>query len=308
VLSPGVDMKFDAVPGYSRDAAQIMPHAYNTALDGKRLLRRQLDAMRDGGVVVMVMPTNPYRCPPGPYERACMIAGYLKARKPRSKIVILDPKKSFSKEPVFKEAFAKYYPDLIELNQTDEIDDYAVVGIDLKTREIATKAGKTVKADVANIIPPQRAGEIALKAGAAEGDWCPIDPENFSSKMLGDVYILGDSANSADMPKSAFSANSQAKVVAADILVQLAGKEKSPPRYRNTCWSLLAVDDGVKVGASYLPKDGKLEPFASFVSQSEESADVRKQNYQDSIAWYQTITDEMFAKVKPAAPIGRKAG
>ena len=296
VLSPGIDIKFDSIPGYSREAALVMPHAYNTALDGKRLLKRQLDAMRDGGVVAMVVPNNPYRCPPGPYERACMIAHYLKTRKPKSKLIILDPKKSFSKQPVFTEAFDKYYKDIIELNLTTEIDDFAVVSVDAKTKEIVTKAGKKVKADVANIIPQQRAGEIAHKAGAAKGDWCPIDPENFSAKEVKDIYVLGNSAIAVEMPKSAFSANSQAKVVVADILTALANKEKFPARYRNTCWSLLAPDDDVKVGANYAPKDGKLDPSGSFVSQKGEAADVRKQNYAESIAWYDSIISEMFAK------------
>ena len=296
VLSPGIDIKFDSIPGYSREAALVMPHAYNTALDGKRLLKRQLDAMRDGGVVVMVTPNNPYRCPPGPYERACMIAHYLKTKKPKSKLIILDPKKSFSKQPVFTEAFDKYYKDIIELNLTTEIDDFAVVSVDPKTKEIVTKAGKKVKADVANIIPQQRAGEIAHKAGAAKGDWCPIDPENFSAKEVKDIYVLGDSAIAVEMPKSAFSANSQAKVVVADILTALANKEKFPARYRNTCWSLLAPDDDVKIGANYAPKDGKLDPSGSFVSQRGEAADVRKQNYAESVAWYDSIISEMFAK------------
>jgi sulfide dehydrogenase [flavocytochrome c] flavoprotein chain len=306
VLSPGIDIKFDSIPGYSRDAALIMPHAYNTALDGKRLLKRQLDAMRDGGIVVMVTPNNPYRCPPGPYERACMIAHYLKTKKPKSKLIILDPKKSFSKQPVITEAFEKYYKDIVELNLTTEIDDFAVVSVDAKTKEIVTKAGKKVTADVANIIPQQRAGEIAHKAGAAKGDWCPIDPENFSAKEVKDVYVLGDASIAAEMPKSAFSANSQAKVVVADILTQLTKKEKFPARYRNTCWSLLAPDDNVKVGANYAPKDGKLDPSGSFVSQRGETAEVRKQNFAESVAWYDSIISEMFAK--PTATAGKKKG
>jgi sulfide dehydrogenase [flavocytochrome c] flavoprotein subunit len=294
--APNFDIKFDSVPGYSREAALVMPHAYNTALDGKRLLKRQLDAMRDGGVVVIVTPNNPYRCPPGPYERACMIAHYLKTKKPKSKLIILDPKKAFSKQAVFIEAFDKYYKDIIELNLTTEIDDYAVTSVDPKTKEIVTKAGKKVKADVANIIPQQRAGEIAHKAGAAKGDWVPINPENFSAKEVKDIYVLGDSAVAVEMPKSAFSANSQAKVVAADIVAELTKKDKFPARYRNTCWSLLAPDDDVKIGANYAPKDGKLDPSGSFVSQKGEAADVRKQNYAESIAWYDSIISEMFAK------------
>jgi NADPH-dependent 2,4-dienoyl-CoA reductase/sulfur reductase-like enzyme len=301
VLSPGIDIKYDSIPGYSREVSRIMPHAYTTSAIGKRQIRQQLLAMRDGGTVVLVTPSNPFRCPPGPYERACMIAHYLKTRKPRSKLVILDPKKNFSKEAVFKEAFQRHYKDIIELNLTTEIDDFAVARVDAKTREIITKAGKKVKADVANIIPQQRAGDIAVKAGCTEGDWCPVNPENFSSRKVQNVYVLGDASIAVEMPKSAFSANSQAKVVAADILTELAKKEKFPARYRNTCWSLLAPDDDVKIGANYAPKDGKLDPSGGFVSQPGESAEVRKQNYQESIGWYEGITADMFAKTRPAA-------
>jgi sulfide dehydrogenase [flavocytochrome c] flavoprotein chain len=307
VLSPGIDIKYDSIKGYSREAARTMPHAYTTDATQKRLLKQQLVNMRDGGTVVMVTPNNPFRCPPGPYERACMIAHLLKTRKPKSKLVILDPKRNFSKQPVFMEAFERHYKGIIDLNLSTEIDDFSVVSIDPKTKEIVTKAGKTVRADVANIIPQQRAGEIAAKAGVTEGDWCPINPENFSSKKAQNIYVLGDAAVAVEMPKSAFSANSQAKVVAADIVAALAKKEKFEPRYRNTCWSLLAPDDDVKVGANYTPKDGKLEPSGSFVSQRGEPADVRKQNYQESVAWYANITSEMFAKAQPAVP-AKKGG
>ncbi len=302
VLSPGIDMKYESIPGYSREASRVMPHAYTTAAAGKRLLKRQLLAMRDGGTVVMVTPNNPYRCPPAPYERACMIAHYLKTKKPKSKLVILDPKKAFSKQPVFTEAFDKYYKGIIELNLSNEIDDFTVASLDPKTKEIVTKAGKKVKADVANVIPQQRAGAIAAKAGCTEGDWCPINPDNFASKKVQNVYVLGDASVAAEMPKSAFSANSQAKAVAADILAEFAKKERFPARYRNTCWSLLAPDDDVKVGANYAPKDGKLDASGGFVSQPGEAADVRKQNYQESLGWYAGITADMFARAHAASP------
>ena len=299
VLSPGIDIKYDSIAGYSRAAAVVMPHAYNTDAAQKRLLKRQLDAMKDGGTVVMTMPNNPFRCPPGPYERAAMIAHYLKTKKPKSKLVVLDPKKAFSKQPVFVEAYDKYYKGILELNLTTDIDDFAIASVDTKTREIVTKAGKKVKADVANVIPQQRAGEIAVKAGCTEGDWCPINPENFTSKNVKDVFVLGDATVAAEMPKSAFSANSQAKVVAAEILTDLAKKEKFPARYRNTCWSLVAPDDCVKIGANYAPKDGKLDPSESFVSQKGEDAGVRKQNYAESVGWYDGIVADMFAKAAP---------
>lgn len=304
VLSPGIDIKYDSIGGYSREAAGLLPHAYNTDARQKLLLKRQLEAMKDGGTVVIAPPNNPYRCPPGPYERACMIAHYLKTKKPRSKLVILDPKQSFSKQSVFIEAFDKHYKGIIELNLTTGIDDFSIARLDAETREITTKAGKKVKADVANIIPQQRAGEIALKAGCAEGDWCPVDPDTFASKKVPHVYVLGDAAIAAEMPKSAFSANSQAKVVVGDILGELVNKAKFPARFRNICWSLVAADDSVKVGANYAPKDGKLDPSASFVSQPGEDAGLRKQNYVESVGWYSAITADMFAKAIPAAKKG----
>jgi hypothetical protein len=290
-----------------------MPHAYTTSAAGKRQLKRQLRTMRDGGVVVLVPPNNPYRCPPSPYERACMIAHYLKTKKPKSKLIILDPKKSFSTQPVIMEAIETHYRDIIELNLSNEIDDFSVASIDARTGEITTHAGTRVRADVANIIPQQRAGDIAVRAGCAEGDWCPINPENFASRTAKHVYVLGDAAMSADMPKSASSANSQAKVVAADILADLAKHAPLPARYRSTCWSLLAPDDGVKITAAFAPSNRRLEQVEGFVSQPGEPAEVRLRNYQESLAWYAAIISDMFARAgagPAAAPAAeqKKAG
>ena len=228
VLSPGIAMNYESIEGYSREAAEVMPHAYNTDGAQKKLLKDQLEAMEDGGTVIVLPPNNPFRCPPGPYERICMIAHYLKTNKPKSKLIVLDPKKAFSKQAVFEEAIERYYKDIVEMHLSNEIDDFSVVRVDAKTREVETKDGSKWKGDVVNVIPQQRAGEIAIKAGCAEGDWCPINPENFSSAKVADVYVLGDASIATEMPKSAFSANSQAKVVAADILAQLASKDKFP--------------------------------------------------------------------------------
>lgn len=296
VLSPGIDIKYDSVEGYSREAAEVMPHAYTTDGAQKKLLKSQLDAMDDGGTVLVLPPGNPFRCPPGPYERICMIAHQLKASKPKSKLIVLDPKKAFSKQPVFLEAIERYYKDIVELNLSNEIDDFSVVRVDAKTREVETKDGSKWKGNVINVIPQQRAGEIAIKAGCAEGDWCPVKPESFASAKVENVYVLGDASIAATMPKSAFSANSQAKVVAADILAQLAKKEQFPARFRNTCWSLVAPEDCIKVGGNYAPKDGKLAESGGFVSKPGEDADVRKQNFAESVAWYESITTDMFAK------------
>lgn len=296
VLSPGIDVDFGSIPGYSASIARVMPHAYTTETAQKRLLNRQLRRMRSGGTVVMTMPREPYPCPPAPYERACMIAHYLKTKKPRSKLVILDPKQEFSEQGLFQEAFARYYKGIVELNLSGGVDDFSVASINSRTRTIATRAGKTVRADVANIIPQQRAGEIAVRAGCTEGDWCPVHPESFLSRKVPDIYVLGDAAVAADMPKSAFAANSQAKVVAADILAALTRAERHEPRYRNVCWSLLAPDDCVKSGADYVPRSGRLEALNGFASQTGEPAALRKTNYQDSVSWYARITNDIFAK------------
>ncbi len=296
VLSPGIEVKYDSVPGYSKAASVIAPHAYETYGPGKLQLGTLLSAMPNGSVFAMVMPANPYRCPPGPYERACMIAHYFKTKKPKSKLVILDPKKAFSKQPVFAEAFDKYYKDVIELNLSNDIDDQSVANFDLKAREITTKAGKKVKFTAANVIPQQRAGEIAQKAGVVQGDWVPVNPETMQSKASADIYVLGDATVAAEMPKSAFSANSQAKVAVNQILADLAKAQRMPIRYRNTCWSLLAPDDCVKIGANYAAKDGKFDPSGGFVSQKGEDAAVRKQNFAESIGWYDSIITDMFAK------------
>jgi sulfide dehydrogenase [flavocytochrome c] flavoprotein subunit len=307
VLSPGIDVKYDSINGYSREASRTMPHAYTTSAHGKRLLRHQLQAMKDGGTVVIVTPNDPYRCPPGPYERACMIAHYLKTKKPKSKLVVLDPKKSFSKQPLFMEAFDRYYKGIIELNLSTEVDDYSVARLDPKKREIITKAGKKVSWDVANIIPQQRAGEIALQAGCAEGDWCPVNLQNFTSKKVRHVYVLGDASIANDMPKSAFAANSQAKVVAGEILAELARKQPLTLRYSNTCWSLLAPDDDVKIGANYAAVNGRLVASDEFASQRGEPAELRKQNYFESVGWYGAITAEMFALSHPAGSETKQA-
>jgi len=297
VLSPGIAFKWEAIEGYSPQAAEIMPHAWRAG-EQTLLLMRQLEAMEDGGVVVMAVPGNPYRCPPGPYERACMIAHFLKTKKPKSKLVIFDAKPTFSKQAAFEEAFAKYYGGIIDLNLTNEIDDFRVVRVDPATMEVVTKSGTRMKAAVANIIPPQKAGDIAHLAGCADGDWCPINPDNFASAKVKDVYVLGDSSIATEMPKSAFSANSQGKAVAADILADLVGAERYPARYRNTCWSLLAADDSIKVGASYKPedKDGKesLQASGGFVSHPNETAEMRKQNYLEGRAWYHAIIADAF--------------
>src|SRR5690606_14249702 len=224
VLAPGVDRLFDALEGYDEAAAEIMPHAWKAGAQTE-LLRRQLEAMEDGGVVAIVAPANPYRCPPGPYERACLIAHYLKQEKPRSKILILDTKDQFSKRPLFEEAWAELYPGMIEWVPMSAGGN--VIRVEPETMSIETDFERH-EVDVANVIPPQSAGAIARAAGVADPTgWCPVDPGTFESTLVPSVHVLGDACFAGAMPKSAFSANAQAKVAALAIDAML--RDEAPP-------------------------------------------------------------------------------
>jgi NADPH-dependent 2,4-dienoyl-CoA reductase/sulfur reductase-like enzyme len=308
VVAPGIDFKWDTIEGYSEKAAEVMPHAWRGRTQS-RLLRQKLEAMEDGGTVVIAVPGLPYRCPPGPYERACVIANYLAKSKPKSKVVILDAKLTIAKQAAFLEAFERYYKDRIELHLTNDIDDFSVERVDPRDGEVRTRAGLNIKAAVANIIPPQTAGAIAVASGLADPDWCPINGDNFTSAKAEHVYVLGDAAIATDMPKSAFSAHSQGLAVAADIAADLAGRAREPGRYRNTCWSIVAPGDAIKIGADYtagiLPGDRPgLVPENAFVSKPGESAEERQAVYDEAFAWYPSLVSQIFNKEIPK-PAGR---
>src|SRR6059058_5861695 len=221
VLSPGIDIRWSALPGYTETAAERMPHAWRAG-EQTLVLRRQLEAMEDGGTVVISAPANPFRCPPGPYERASLIAYYLKTKKPKSKLIILDAKDAFSKQRLFLNAWKELYPDHIEwvsLSKGGKVN-----AVDPATKTLKTDFADH-KADVANVIPPQKAGVIAQIAGVADrSGWCPVDPMTFESKLVPSIHVIGDAAIMGAMPKSAFSANAQAKVCATAIADLLAGK------------------------------------------------------------------------------------
>lgn len=295
VLSPGIALKYDAIEGYSPEAAEKMPHAYLGAGTQTQTLVNQLHAMDDGGLVVLAAPPDPYRCPPGPYERVSMMAHYLKSHKPRSKIVVLDPKAKFSKQSLFQDAWLRLYPGMVEW-LPGEISEGGAKRVDAGKMEVISGAGEVYKATVACIIPAQKAGDIAIRAGCAEGDWCPVEFETFASRKMPDIYVLGDAAIASPMPKSAFSANNQAKVVANGILAALGAQEKFPARFRNTCWSMLGPDNSVKIGADYVPAANELKAADGFVSTPEEAPEQRAQTFAESVAWYDSITADIFAK------------
>ena len=292
VVAPGIDIKFDSVPGYSEAAAQIMPHAWKPGAQ-TQLLVKKLNALKDGDTIVMIAPPNPCRCPPGPYERVSMFAHVLKKKgHKKSRIIVLDPKTAFSKQALFLEGWEKHYPGMIEWQ--DPKVHGGIKGVDPKTGEIKTDLAN-YKATLANVIPAQMAGKIARDAGLADqSGFCPIDPETMKSKMDANIFVVGDACIPGDMPKSAFSANSQAKVAAMIIGGELAKARTFPARYSNTCWSLIETDDDVKVGGTYEPGEGKLKAVTTFVSQKGESAEVRKQNYQESVDWYASIVGDVF--------------
>jgi len=255
VLAPGVDIAWGVLPGYGPEAAEAMPHAWKAGPQ-TALLRRQLQAMPDGGLVVMAVPTNPYRCPPGPYERASLIAHYLKSEKPRSKLLILDAKDAFSKQKLFEAGWARLYPGLVE--RVALSDGGKVIAVDAAARTLTTEF-ETYRADVAIVVPPQRAGAIAAAAGVADRTgWCPVDPGSFESRLQPGIYVIGDAAIAGAMPKSAFAANAQAKVCALALVQSLAGGTVAAPVLMNTCYSLLAPGDAVSVAGVYRPKDGVL--------------------------------------------------
>ena len=291
VLSPGIDFKDGAVPGWSVADAEVMPHAYKAGPQ-TQLLKKMIEAMPAGGTFAMVAPPNPYRCPPGPYERISMVAHLLSQKNPTAKILIFDPKDKYSKQALFEEGWAKHYDGMVQWIGPEFGGDK--VEVRPKTMEVVVD-GEVQKVDVCNVIPAQMAGAIAKVAGVTnDAGWAPVDPATMQSKVDRNIWVLGDSSAQGDMPKSGFSANSQAKVASMVIRAELTGSKVFPAKYSNTCWSLIAPDDGVKVGASYEPTPEKIASVTSFISQTGEDAALRKATYEESLGWYAGITADMF--------------
>ena len=291
VVSPGIDLIWDSVPGYSEEAAEIAPHAWKAGPQTE-LLKAKLDAITNGQQIVMVAPPNPYRCPPGPYERISMFAHVLKAKGVDAKIIVIDPKDKFSKQGLFQEGWQKYYPGMVQWYGPDVHG--GIKSIDVKAGTVETDLD-TFKADLMNVIPAQKAGAIAAAAGLTnETGFCPIDAESMRSTIDENIFVIGDASIAGAMPKSGFSANSQAKVAAMNIRGDLTQSKVFPAKYSNTCWSLIETDDGVKVGAQYAPAEGKIASTTSFISQTGEDAALRKATYEESIGWYAGITADMF--------------
>jgi sulfide dehydrogenase [flavocytochrome c] flavoprotein subunit len=296
ILAPGIALRWGAIEGYDEAAAAAMPHAWAPG-DGSQtaLLRRQLEAMADGGVVGIAIPGNPFRCPPGPYERISLIAHYLKRHKPRSKILALDAKDSFSKQALFQDGWKQLYGDMIEWVPLSR--DGRVVRVDPATRTLETEFGTRHRVDVANVIPPQSAAPIAIAAGLADrSGWVPVDPRTFEARAASGIHVVGDANNGAPMPKSGFVANNTAKQAVASAAALLRGEAPPAGVYFNTCYSHVGQDYAISIVGVFRPTDTAVVevPGSGGPSPRGDLPDQRRLEAAYADAWYRSITADAF--------------
>ncbi len=249
VLSPGIDFRTEEIKGYDlATTPEVMPHAWKAGPQTV-LLRKQLEAMPAGGTVVLSIPLGPFRCPPGPYERTSMIAMYLKEHKPKSKIIVLDANPDIvSKKGLFLKGWKKHYEGIIDYRPAKKVTE-----INVAKKTVVIEGLEDVRGDVVNLIPPQRAGMIAVAAGVVGPDknWCPVNPTTFESTIHKGIHVVGDACIAGAMPKSGYSANSEAKACATNIVNAMNGKEIVNFSGINTCYSFLSAKEAVEVTGVY---------------------------------------------------------
>lgn len=290
ILSPGIDFRLEDMAGYDAAAMDLIPHAWKAGPQ-TTLLRKQLESMKDGGTVVMSAPLAPYRCPPGPYERANMIAFYLKRYKPRSKLILLDANPDVtSKGALFKKGWKDNYAGIFEYRGARKVTE-----VDVKGMAVVVDGVESIKGDVINLIPPQRAGQVAVAAGLVGEDrnWCVVNPTTFESAKHRDIHVIGDACNAGAMPKSGYSANSEAKICATNVVALLNGKETIEMSGINTCYSYITDREAVSVAGVYRVADGKIVavPNSGGVSPADFSATRPEAVYASS--WLRNILTEM---------------
>jgi sulfide dehydrogenase [flavocytochrome c] flavoprotein subunit len=294
ILSPGIALRWGAIEGYDEAASQLLPHAWVPADGGQTaLLRRQLEAMPDGGVVGLSIPGNPFRCPPGPYERISMIAHYLKRHKPKSKILALDAKDAFSKQGLFQDGWKQLYGDMIEWVPLSK--DGKVVRVDAASRTLETEFGVKHQVAVANIIPPQSAARIAISAGLADNTgWVPVNPRTFESRIAPGIHVVGDANNGAPMPKSGFIANNTAKQAVTSAAALLRGEAVPEAVYFNTCYSHVGEEYGISIVGVFRPTDTAIVevPNSGGVSPRGDLPDQRRAEAAYADAWYASIAQD----------------
>ena len=294
VMAPGIALKWGAIEGYDEAAAETMTHAW-IAGSQTALLRKQLESMDDGGLVVIAPPGNPFRCPPGPYERAAQVAHYLKHHKPKSKVLILDAKDKFSKQGLFMQGYKNVYGDMIEWVPGADTGG-GVKAVDTKSMKVSTDFDD-YKAAVVNIIPPQKAAQIAHDADVTDDSgWCPVDLGTFESKKHKDIHIIGDAGIVSGMPKSGFAAGTEAKVCAAAVVSLLHDEEPGINSYANACYSIIAPDYGISVVAVYkLAEDrSKIKKVGGGLTPADASPEALKREVQYAYSWFNNMAAEMF--------------
>jgi sulfide dehydrogenase [flavocytochrome c] flavoprotein subunit len=302
IVAPGIDFKWETIEGYDDKVAERIPHAWKAGTQTITLLK-QLEAMKDGGSVLIAPPPNPFRCPPGPYERASQIAHYLKLNKPKSKILILDAKPKFSKMGLFVQGWKELYGyesdnSMIEWRGSAQgSNDNAVVKVDAGSMSVTTGFDDTIKADVLNIIPAQKAGKIAFSAGLTDDSgWCPVNLHTFESTLHKNIHVIGDASIATGMPKSGYAANSEAKVCAASVAALLNGQEPGTPSYVNTCYSIVGKDWGISVAAVYrLAEDGsKIAKVSGGLTPTDATPEMRAREVAYAHSWFTNITNDIF--------------
>ncbi|HET9699567.1 MAG TPA: FAD/NAD(P)-binding oxidoreductase, partial [Burkholderiales bacterium] len=248
VLAPGIDFRYDELEGADpAETPRLMPHAWKAG-EQTLLLRSQLEAMRNGGTVVMSIPAAPFRCPPGPYERVCLMAWHLKRTKPRSKIIVLDANADIAaKSRLFRSAWSELYPGMVEYRPAQKVTRV------LHDKRALDTGIDRVRGDVVNLIPPQQAAPIAHLAGVVgeDGHWCPVNQLSFESTRVPGIHVIGDACMAGPMPKSAFSANSQAKAAALNILALMQGRPPEAPAHVNVCYSYVNDREAMSVVGLY---------------------------------------------------------
>ncbi len=293
VMSPGISFRWDALEGYGESTAQVMPHAWKAGSQTV-LLQQQLKAMPDGGVVLISVPPAPFRCPPGPYERASLIAHYLKREKPRSKLILLDSNARFSKQPLFTDAWQTHYGSMVEWRGASDFG--GVTRVDAGTMQLHTDFD-VERGDVINVIPPQQAGEIAKRAGVADATgWCPVNAISFESRLVPGIHVVGDATIAAPMPKSAFAANQQAKVCAIQVARMLSDLAPQATTLANTCYSYTTAETAISVSGVYRSDDGNFQNVlgAGGMSPADDQSGLAAREAIQAVDWFSAITRETF--------------
>ena len=289
IVAPGIDLRWDKLEGYGKPQSLVAPHAWQAGPQ-TQLLKDQLASLPEGGLFMMTVPENPYRCPPGPYERASLIASRLKEVNPSAKILILDAKTKFSKEKGFKTAWARLYPGMIEWISYET--EGGIDHIDAEQR-VVTTAFNRYRADVLNVIPPQKAGKLAdvLELTDASG-WCPVDPVTFESKQVPGILVIGDAASYGSVPKSAFAAQTEARACALALSLSLLNSSPPETRLINHCYSLISPDKAISVTGVYGAKKGAMPETLKLMESPPESD--QRQEYRQAMDWLDLLVRTTF--------------